>query len=87
MTTSEPSRLDRLESLAETILLAVQQQQQQINGLRESVQDTVGMIGILGSQMGEMQVQMGEMQSEVRGLQQENRRILDILLNQQQDDS
>jgi len=76
MTTSEPSRLDRLEALAETILLAVQQQQQQINGLRESVQDTVGMIGILGNEMSEMQ-------SEVRGLQQENRRILDILLNQQ----
>lgn len=80
MTTSEPSRLDRLEALAETILLALQQQQLQINGLRESVQDTVSMIGTLGHEMSEMQ-------SEIRGLQQENRRILDILLNQQQGNS
>lgn len=87
MTTSEPSRIDRLEALAETILLALQQQQLQlqqqqlqINGLRESVQDTVSMIGTLGHEMSEMQ-------SEIRGLQQENRRILDILLNQQQGNS
>lgn len=70
--TPEPSRLDRLEALAETILLAVQQQQSQVNDLRASVVDLVGMIGNLGTDIHEMQ-------SEVRGLQTENRRILERL--------
>lgn len=82
-------RLDRLEALAETILLAIQQQQTQITevreqqdrdrqefreNLRESVDDVVSMIATLANNMSEMQ-------SEVRGLQAENRRILDQLLN------
>lgn len=70
--TSEPSRLDRLEALAETILLAVQQQQSQVNDLRASVVDLVGMIGSLATDIHEMQ-------TEVRGLQTENRRILERL--------
>lgn len=65
-------RLDRLEALAETILLAVQQQQTQMGDLRESVADTVGMIGSLAEEMHTMQ-------SEIRGLQTENRRILERL--------
>lgn len=80
--TQSNDRLDRLEALAENILLAIQQQQgqiqensRQIAEMRESVVDTVGMIGTLANEMSEMQ-------AEVRGLQSENRRILDILLNQ-----
>ncbi len=72
-------RLDRLEALAETILLAIQQQQTQIGDLttqvgdlRESVADTVGMIGSLAQEMHTMQ-------SEIRGLQTENHRILERL--------
>lgn len=80
MTVSEPSRIDRLEALAETILLAIQQQQAQIDDLRASVVDTVSMIGTLANEMNDMQ-------SEIRGIQSENRRILDILLNQQQGES
>lgn len=80
MTASEPSRLDRLEALAETILLAIQQQQGQINDLRASVVDTVSMIGTVVNEMNDMQL-------EIRGIQSENRRILDILLNQQQGES
>lgn len=72
MTTTQPDRLDRLEALAETILLAIQQQQGQTNDLRESVQDTVQMVGTLASEMHDMH-------SEIRGLQTENRRILDRL--------
>lgn len=87
MTASEPSRLDRLESLAETILLAIQQQQGQINDLRASVVDTVSMIGTVVNEMNDMQTEIRGMQAEVRGMQLENRRILDILLNQQQGDS
>ncbi len=80
--TQSNDRLDRLEALAETILLSIQQQQGQINEnsrqiseMRASVVDTVSMIGTLANEMSEMQ-------AEVRGLQSENRRILDILLNQ-----
>lgn len=77
------SHLDRLETLAETILLAIQQQSQQQQALvdqqerdrqefRASVQDVVGMIGTIA---GAVQ----EMQAEVRGLQTENRCILERL--------
>lgn len=72
-------RLDRLEALAETILLAVQQQQTQIGDLRESVADTVGMIGSLAAEMHTMQGEIREIQSDIRGLQTENRRILERL--------
>ncbi len=69
---TQPTRLDRLEALSETILLAIQQQQGQISDLRASIADTVSMIG---SQADDMH----EMQSEIRGLQTENRRILERL--------
>jgi radical SAM superfamily enzyme len=73
---TSPSRLDRLEALAETILLAIQQQNTQIahNSTRidHLVEDTLSMITTLAEQMGEMQ-------SEIRGLQTENRRILERL--------
>jgi hypothetical protein len=72
MTSSDSPRLDRLEALSETILLAIQQQQTQISDLRASAVDCVTMIGTLGNEMHEMQ-------AEIRGLQTENRRILEIL--------
>jgi hypothetical protein len=84
-------RLDRLEALAETILLAIKQQKEQQDRDRENwrtqqdrdredwrtaITDVALMIGALGEKMGEMQ-------AEVRGLQTENQRILDYLFNQQ----
>jgi hypothetical protein len=73
-------RIDRLEALAETILLAIQQQAQQQQELqrelRASIHDTVSMISTLATEMHVMQ-------GDIRGLQLENRRILDTLLNQQ----
>ena len=75
MTTSLPNRIDRLEALAETTLLAIQQQQAQINDLRASITDVVGMVGTLAEQQNDMQ-------QEITGLRLESRRILDYLLNQ-----
>jgi hypothetical protein len=75
MTTHPPDRLDRLEALAETMLLAIQHQQTQIDDLRVSVADVVGMVGTLAAQQNEMQ-------QEITGLRLESRRILDYLLNQ-----
>jgi hypothetical protein len=82
MTTNLPDRLDRLEALAETTLLAIQQQQvqiqhqqAQIDDLRVSVADVVSMVGTLAAQQNEMQ-------QEITGLRLESRRILDYLLNQ-----
>jgi len=75
MTTSLPNRIDRLEALAETTLLAIQQQQTQINDLRASITDVVGMVGTLAEQQNDMQ-------QEITGLRLESRRILDYLLNQ-----
>ncbi|HEY9648343.1 MAG TPA: hypothetical protein V6C88_18335 [Chroococcidiopsis sp.] len=76
---SDASRSDRLEALAETILLAIQQQQGEIGelcvsvqGLRDSVNDTVSMVG---SVLNEMHM----MQADIRGLQTENRCILEQL--------
>jgi soluble cytochrome b562 len=81
-------RLDRLEALAETILLAIQQQKEQQDDLRAQqdrdrqdwragIDDVVGMVGTIAQRIDEIQ-------TEVRGLQIENRRILDHLFVQQQ---
>jgi hypothetical protein len=81
------SRLDRLESLSETILLAIQQQQQQSQSIqaeiqsnrtemRQSIEDVVQMIATLAESADEDR-------KLIIGLQTENRRILDHLLNQQ----
>jgi len=82
MTTNLPNRIDRLEALAETTLLAIQHQQTQINDLRTgiddlraSITDVVGMVGTLAEQQNDMQ-------QEITGLRLESRRILDYLLNQ-----
>jgi hypothetical protein len=84
---SEPTRLDRLEALAVTFLLAIQQQKEQQDHdrqeFRESISDVVSMVGSLAQHMDTMQSQMTEMQSEIRGLQLENRRMLDAFFNQQ----
>lgn len=85
MTTEE--RLDRLEALAETTLLAVQQlaYQQESNHreMRTNIRDVVGMITVLAQSADEDRAIMREMQGEIRGLQTENRRILDHLLNRE----
>jgi hypothetical protein len=74
-------RLDRLEALAETILLAIQQQKEQQDRDRQEwragIDDVVSMVGTIAQRIDEMQ-------TEVRGMQLENRRILDHLFNQQQ---
>jgi hypothetical protein len=79
MTTNPPDRIDRLEALAETTLLAIQHQQTQINDLRASIRDVVGMVGTLAGQQNDMQ-------QEITGLRLESRRILDYLLNQRGED-
>ena len=80
---TEETRLDRLEALAETMLLAIQQQQQQtteqgrqIDQLRDGISEVVGMFATQAEQIAEMQ-------TEVRGLQVEIRRILDHLFGDQ----
>ncbi|NJN57407.1 MAG: hypothetical protein HC879_07840 [Leptolyngbyaceae cyanobacterium SL_5_9] len=79
-----PDRVTRLEALAETTLLAIQQlalqQREMQKNLTDSIQDLLGM-------MSEQRGEMAEMQSEIRGLQRENRQILDILLNRQNPDT
>jgi hypothetical protein len=76
------SRLDRLEAVAETVLLAIQQQQQGTQSIqtemRNSIGDVMRMIGTLAESADEDR-------KLIIGLQTENRRILDYLLNQQQD--
>lgn len=93
MTTNPPNRIDRLEALAETILLAIQQQQVQTNdlsgsvqGLQETVQASSAQISELRASVldtvqmvGTLASEMNLMHSEIRGLQTENRRILDRL--------
>jgi uncharacterized coiled-coil DUF342 family protein len=81
-------RLDRLETLAETILLAIQQlvnQQQQFQqNLHGEITEVVGMINTLAQENGKvltridtMQTEIHTMQSEIRGLQVENRRMIE----------
>ena len=91
MTPSDSDRLDRLEALAETTLLAVhqlsqnqerlQQNQERLqNQLTDEITDVVRMIGTLGEQMGEMH-------TEIRSLQVENRRILAYLFKETEDNT
>ncbi|NJL39917.1 MAG: hypothetical protein HC899_26555 [Leptolyngbyaceae cyanobacterium SM1_4_3] len=86
-----PDRVTRLEALAETTLLAIQQlalqQREMQNNLTDSIQDLLGMMSEQRGEMAVMRSEMAEMQSEVRGLQRENRQILDILLNRQNPDT
>lgn len=81
-------RLDRLETLAGNILLALDQlrlrqeiSQGQIDQLRQSQAETNQRIDNFASEVlnvfGEVFGRIDEMQSEVRGLQTESRRILD----------
>jgi prophage DNA circulation protein len=88
MTTEQ--RIDRLEILAETTLLAIQhlalqqrelalQQRDAQADMRASVVDLVDMIGTLSQNADRHWEAIQEMQSEVRGLQTENRRILERL--------
>lgn len=82
MTTNLPHRIDRLEALAETTLLAIQQQQTQINDLRASVTDLRASVADVVGMVGTLAEQQNDMQQEITGLRLESRRILDYLLNQ-----
>jgi peptidoglycan hydrolase CwlO-like protein len=82
MTTNLPNRIDRLEALAETTLLAIQQQQTQITDLRASVTDLRASVADVVGMVGTLAEQQNDMQQEITGLRLESRRILDYLLNQ-----
>jgi hypothetical protein len=81
MTTEQ--RLDRLEALAETTLLAIRelsnQQQSLSHQLHEEVTNVVGMVNLLVQNADRQWEGFTVMQSEIRGLQTENRRILERL--------
>ena len=90
MNHSNGDRLDRLETLAETTLLAIQQlaaqKRQAQTDLTANISDVLSMIATNSQHIGgmqqhveEMQQPMEEMQAEVRGLQVENRHILEEL--------
>lgn len=83
MTQEIRSRLDRLETVAETTLLAIQQlaiQQRQLQSdLSASISDVVEMISSVAEQAEVDRQAIREMQGEVRGLQVENHRILEEL--------
>ena len=86
MTDSSTTRLDRLEALAETIMIGIQQNQRQIDqntrlieqnsrDIKESIVEVVDMLATLGQQIEENSVY-------IRGLQAENRNILSLLMEQ-----
>lgn len=55
-----------------------------IDSLAQSQECTLQIVEPVQNQMLELQTQVVEIQSEVRGLQPENRRILSILINEQE---
>ena len=96
MTAETNNRLDRLEALAETTLLAIQQlafQQRDLavqvrdnqTEMKANITDVVSMIGTLSQHADEDRRLIVGLHSQIVGLQTENRRILDILLNQRRD--
>jgi predicted transcriptional regulator len=74
-------RFDRLETLAETMMLAIQQlahQQQQLQqNLHDEVVEVVGMVNLMVQENGKVLERIDLMQSEIRGLQVENRRMIE----------
>jgi len=85
-------RIDRLEALTETILLGMQQLQEESREqrslisqmqreVRDNISDTMQMIGIFATEMHNMNAEIRDMKGEIKGLQLENRRILDTWLN------
>ena len=85
MTSSEPSRLDRIEAIVESNAKLIASNAKAIEAaaadrdvLRQAI---VGMTEVANQTFAVI----GEMQAEVRGLQAENRRILDRMFSGEQD--
>ncbi len=76
-------RLDRLEALAETTLLAVRElaNQQQVlsTQLHDEVTNVMAMVNVMAQNADRHWAVITQMQTEIRGLQTENRRILERL--------
>ncbi len=92
MTNSETGRLDRVERLMESIATQVANNREDIVRTDQATRRNASAIERLGERMEQFIQQaqadrelMVQLQQEVRGIQTENRRILDILLNQQND--
>jgi TolA-binding protein len=77
--------LDRLVGAVNTLANVSEQNTQSISRLEESVESLVNVSHAVITELQRQGVEIREMQAEVRGLQTENRRILDQLINRNED--
>lgn len=97
MTDSSTTRLDRLEALAETMMLGIERNsrlieqnsrliEQNSRDIKESMVEVVDMLATLGQQIEANSQRIEENSIYIRGLQAENRNILSLLMEQLKND-
>ncbi len=79
--------LDRLVGTVNNLAKLTEENTRSIGRLETSVESLVNVSHAVITELQRQGVEIREMQAEVRGLQTENRRILDQLINRNDEDS
>ena len=79
-------RLDRLENIVESNTRATQASNERLDRLGQTVDSNARVIQLIANAIGEAAEDRREFKQSIRGLQYENRQILDILLNRQNEE-
>ena len=79
-------RLDRLENIVESNTRATQASNERLDRLGQTVDSNARVIQLIANAIGEAAEERQEFRQSIRGLQYENRQILDILLNRQNEE-
>lgn len=80
-------RLDRLVGTVTNLAELSEQNTRSIGRLETSIESLVNVSHAVITELQRQGVEIREMQAEVRGLQTENRRILDQLINRNEDEA
>ena len=85
-TQASNERLDRLEHIVESNARAIQASNERLDRLGQTVDSNARVIQLIANAIGEAAEDRREFKQSIRGLQYENRQILDILLNRQNEE-
>jgi ABC-type transporter Mla subunit MlaD len=83
LTEQNTRNISQLESSVQGLVRITTQHQETLEQFQRNFDEAVIELRRQGADIRQMQVDVREMQAEVRGLQTENRRILDQLINQE----
>lgn len=85
-TQASNERLDNLEKIVESNARAIQASNERLGNLENIVESNARVIQSIADALGEAAEERQEFRQSIRGLQYENRQILDILLNRQNEE-